>query len=102
MTDSFVIFSLPYIFPVLVAFTVTEHASARAKKTKQTKQKQQQKKKKKKKKKKNQCNLYSDFTAFINGFNQNYIYLMFKSIISRTLTEVFDKYENIRNEKCLV
>ena len=100
MTDSFVIFSLPYFFPVLVAFTVTEHASARKKKQ-QTKQKQQQQKKQKKKKKK-QCNLYSDFTAFINGFNQNYIYLMFKSIISRALTEVFDKYENIRNEKCLV
>ena len=89
MTDFICHFSLLSIFPVLLAFTTTEHASAR--KSSET---------------------YTHVLKQLQtGFSQNYIYLIFRTIISRILNIVLEKYEKkkiiiiikkIRNEKCLV
>ena len=66
----YVIFSLPSTCSVSVTFTATEHASA---------QNVVQ-------------HIYPSFAAFTNRFSQNHIYLMFKSIVSRILNILLNKY----------
>ena len=68
-------FSLLSFFPVLVAFTTTEHASAQK-----------------------VVQPILTFCGIYKWIKSNNIYLMFKSFTSRILKIVFDKYEKKNQE----